>query len=70
MFWFILEFCCIFLILFVLAEIIIAVRNRKYQKLWEKEKAMRMRMNPKISRGDLSEYYVMFCKRNNCQVEF
>ena len=44
--------------------------NKKYQKEWNKEKAMRMRSNPKISRAELCEYFVMFCLRNDCKVDF
>lgn len=56
--------CCSLLIL------ILVLRDRKYQKLWDKEKAMRLRFKPTISRAELCEYYVMFCKRNDCRVNF
>lgn len=66
-------FCLIlelFLLLYVVADLILTFKNNKYQKLWNKEKAMRVRIDPNISRAELCEQYVMFCKRNNCSVEF
>ena len=60
----------IFVFLYVLVELIISIRNAKYQKLWNKEKALTIRLDPDISRAELCEYYVMFCKRNDCKVEF
>ena len=63
-------FCCILLLLVGLIAVMLIVRTAKYQKLWEKEKAMRKRVNPRISDLELCDYYVMFCKRNNCDVEF
>ena len=50
--------------------LMIILRDRKCQKLWNKEKAMRMKANPKISRAELCEYFVMFCLRNDCKVNF
>ena len=71
MFWVIFEFLMDLLILsYLLADIILTIRNRKYQKIWNKEKAMRLKIDPNISRAELCEQYVMFCKRNNCKVEF
>ena len=71
MFWFAFDLLCdLFIIFCILASHMFAIRNRKYQKLWDKEKLMRIRLNPKISRAELCEFYVMFCKRNNCNVEF
>lgn len=59
-----------FVYLYVFADIVNSIRNRKYQKLWNKEMATRLRIDPAISRAEMCEYYVMFCKRNNCNVEF
>ena len=59
-----------FIFLYVFADLICSIRNSKYQKLWNKEKAMRVRVDPAITRAELCEQYVMFCKRNCCQVEF
>lgn len=60
----------IFVFLYVLVELIMLIRNAKYQKIWEREKALRLRVDPAITRAELCEYYVMFCKRNDCKVEF
>ena len=71
MFWIVLNIVC-FILFFLssLFEFGLALRDRKFQKLWDKEKAMRLRIDPNISRADLCEQYVMFCKRNDCRVEF
>ena len=55
---------------YVICDFILLIRNMRYQKEWEKEKAMRMRAKPAITRAELCEYYVMFCLRNECKVEF
>ena len=60
----------IFIFSYILAHLICAIRNRKCQKKWDKEKAMRVRIDPKITRAELCEQYVMFRIRNNCDVEF
>lgn len=60
----------IFIFLYVFADLIYSIRNRKYQKLWNEEKAMRVRIDPAITRAELCEQYVMFCKRNGCKVDF
>ena len=56
-FWFFVDIVCLF-------------RDNKYQKIWNKEKAMRMRVDPAITRAELCEQYVMFRKKNKCNVEF
>lgn len=60
----------VFVFLYVFADLVYSIRNNKYQKRWNKEKAMRVRIDPNISRAELCEQYVMFCKRNGCKVEF
>ena len=60
----------VFIFLYVVADLILIVRNNKYQKKWNKEKATLVRIDPNITRAELCEQYVMFCKRNDCQVEF
>lgn len=59
-----------FIFLYVVVDLVFAVRNNKYQKKWNKEKAMRIKIDPAITRAELCEQYVMFCKRNDCVVEF
>lgn len=71
MFWIIFELLMdLFILAYLLADIILTIRNIKYQKLWYKEKATRLKIDPNISRAELCEFFVMFCKRNNCKVEF
>ena len=60
----------IYVFLYILVDICLSIVKKKYQELWNKEKAMRMRIDPDISRAKLCEYYVMFCKRNDCKVDF
>lgn len=60
----------IFAFLYFLINLIIELRNRKYQKIWNKKKANIIRIDPTITRAELCEQYVMFCKRNGCKVEF
>ena len=60
----------IFIFLYVVADLILIVKDNKYQKKWIMEKAMRMKIDPNITRAELCEQYVMFCNRNNCKVEF
>lgn len=60
----------IFIFLYVLADLILTVRNNKYQKKWNEEKAKRVRIDPNITRAELCEQYVMFCNRNDCKVDF
>ena len=60
----------ILILSYILIAIIYSIRKKKYQKLWNKEKAMRIRIDPNISKAELCDQYVMFCKRNDCNVEF
>ena len=56
--------------LYLIASFLVELQDMKYQKEWNKEKAMRVKLKPNISRAELCEYYIMFCKRNNCKVDF
>lgn len=58
------------LLLFVTITLILIARNNKFQKLWVKEKSDMLRIEPAITKAELCERYVMFCKRNDCKVEF
>lgn len=60
----------VLIFLYAFADLVYSIRNKKYQKLWNKEKATRQRIDPNISRAELCEQYVMFCKRNSCKVEY
>lgn len=60
----------IFVFIYFFSDLIIALRNRKYQKIWNQKKAIYLKIDPNITRSQLCEQYVMFCKKNNCKVEF
>lgn len=60
----------VLIFLYAFADLVYSFRNRKYQKLWNKEKAMRVKIDPGITNAELCEQYVMFCKRNSCKVEY
>ena len=59
-----------FILLYVFVNFASSVRNKKYQKLWNREKETRLRLHPTTSNAQLCEYYVMFCKRHDCKVEY
>ena len=61
---------CLYSLVYISIIAALNARNQRYQKLWYAEKAMQIKLNPRISRIELREYYVMFCKRNRCSVEF
>lgn len=60
----------IFIFLYVLADLVLTIRDIKYQKKWNETKAKLIKIDPAITRAELCEQYVMFCKRNNCKVEY
>ena len=60
----------LFVFLYVIIDLVLAARNTKYQKLWRLNKSTLLRIDPAITNAELCEKYVMFCKRNNCKVEF
>ena len=60
----------IFIFLYVVADLVLIVRNNKYQKLWNREKANIVRIDPAITYPQLCEKYVIFCKKNDCKVDF
>ena len=53
-----------------IADLILIIRNNKYQKKWNETKAKLIKIDPNITRAELCEQYVMFCKRNKCKVDF
>lgn len=60
----------IMLFLYIFAEFIYSIRNLKYQKKWNERKAKIIKVDPAITRAELCEQYVMFCKKNSCKVDF
>ena len=60
----------LFIFSYFLAETILAIRNHKCQKKWNESKAKLIKIDPAITRAEMCEQYVMFCKRNDCKVDF
>lgn len=60
----------IFVYFYVAADLLVAVRNNKYQRLWNIEKVELIRNNAVASYPEMCEKYVNFCKKNECQVRF
>jgi hypothetical protein len=60
----------LFIFSHLIADLILSIRNIKYQKKWNEYKAKLIKIDPAITRAELCEQYVMFCLRNNCKVEF
>jgi hypothetical protein len=60
----------IFITLYIVADLFLAVRNNKYQRLWNIEKVELIRNNAVASYPEMCEKYVNFCRKNECQVRF
>ena len=60
----------LFILFYVIVDLISAAKNIRYQKVWRLKKSSIVRIDPNITRAELCEQYVMFCKRNNCKVDF
>ncbi len=60
----------VFIGLYVFSDFAVWLRNKKYQLIWNREREMYEKSTPKPTRAQLCEQYVMFCKRNDCSVEF
>lgn len=60
----------VFICLLIFAEILCEIRTRKYQKIWNEKKTFYLKVKPSMSNAELCEQYVMFCKRNECKVDF
>ena len=56
--------------LYLIGRILVDLQDMRCQKEWDKEKALRVKLKPNISKAELCEYYIMFCKRNNCRVDY
>ena len=59
-----------FVLIYMLADLLFSIRNLKYQKLWNKQKANIKRIDPAITRAELCEKYVLFCKKHKCKVNY
>lgn len=60
----------LFMCFYVLYDLILSIKNIKYQKLWDEKKALRLKIDPAISSAELCKLYVIFCKKYNCKVDF
>ena len=56
----------IILIVCCIVDFMLIMRNKKYQKKWNKKKSDRLRIDPGITRAEMCEEYVYFCKKNDC----
>lgn len=59
-----------FVSIYILNDLICLIRNKKYQKLWNEKKAGIIQINLLITKAQLCEIYVDFCKENKCKVDF
>lgn len=60
----------ILMVLYVFFDLILDIRNAKYQKLWNLKKGTLVRIDLAITRAELCEQYVNFRKEHDCNVEF
>lgn len=60
----------LFILFFIVIELILAVRTAKYQKVWRLKKSSLLRIDPAITHAELCEQYVLFCRRNGVKVDF
>ena len=60
----------IILIVLIVIGLASETKSKKYQKLWDKQKATTIRIDPAITRAKLCELYVEFCHKNCCWVEY
>lgn len=60
----------IFTFWYTIIGIALTARNKRYQKRWDNKKALRIKIDPAITRAELCELYVEFCKKYECVVEY
>ena len=56
--------------LYLLNNALEARRNKRFQEMWFKKKALLMKVDPVITKAELCEYYVKFREKNDCEVDF
>lgn len=61
---------CLFFVVYISLSFILALKERHYQKKWFATKVNRIKIDPNVTRAELCELYVDFCRKNNCKVEF
>lgn len=60
----------LFLVFYIVLDIMVSIRNQKYQKLWRLKKSSLVTIDPAITHAELCEQYVLFCRRNGVKVDF
>jgi hypothetical protein len=60
----------IVLIVLIVIGLFYQTKSKKHQKMWDKEKANLIRIDPAITRAELCELYVEFCEKNCCWVDY
>ena len=61
---------CAILIISMISEACMAIRDYMYQKRWDDEKDQLIRNDPAITAAELCAKYVDFCAQNHCLVEY
>lgn len=61
---------CAVLVISMISDACMAIRNYMYQKKWDDEKDKIIRDNPAITAAELCAVYVDFCAQNHCLVEY
>ena len=61
---------CAVLVISMISDACMAIRNYMYQKKWDDEKDKIIRDNPAITAAELCAAYVDFCAENHCLVEY
>lgn len=60
----------LFLVFYIVFDIMVSIRDRKFEKLWAEKKCSLVAINPGITKAELCEQYVTFCEENGCMVDF
>lgn len=61
---------CAILIISMICDAIMAIRDYMFQKKWDDEKDEIIRNQPDITAAELCAKYVDFCAENHCLVEY
>ena len=59
-----------FILVYAIVNLVLIIRNKRYQRVWKLKKTTLMRVDPAITKAKLCEHYVMFCNKNKCKVKF
>jgi hypothetical protein len=61
---------CLFVVVYLVLRFILALEEHRCQKKWFATKVNRIKIDPNVTRAELCELYVDFCRKNNCKVDF